>query len=120
MSEGLTDITGSGIGWFIIKKYNITLLGSFYGRRGLGTQISGKPFHSGYYSFGVGYDSSAGATDIWGIIFVSPKTEISGKNICERISFRRCHKKKYNKNNEKLAPLFASEVVQRRGWLSYR
>ncbi|EHX7026064.1 hypothetical protein K1998_004196, partial [Salmonella enterica subsp. enterica serovar Typhi] len=69
------------------KKYNITLPSVFMDEALKNDQ--GKPFHSGYYSFGVGYDSpSVGATDIWGLFSVSPKTgDIWEEYSCERISF---------------------------------
>ncbi|HCI0190712.1 TPA: hypothetical protein NN370_003583, partial [Salmonella enterica] len=95
-------------------KYNITLPSVFIDEALKNDQ--GKPFHSGYYSFGVGYDSpSVGATDIWGLFSVSPKTgDIWEEYSCERISFPALQKIQ-QEIMKKTGATFASEVVQRRG-----
>ncbi|EAA5455683.1 hypothetical protein DQC86_24020 [Salmonella enterica subsp. enterica] len=114
--EGLTETQAQALLVLSLKnkKYNITLPGVFMDEALKNDQ--GKPFHSGYYSFGVGYDSpSAGATDIWGLFSVSPKTgDIWEEYSCERISFPALQKIQ-QEIMKKTGATFASEVVQRRG-----
>ncbi|QZE45841.1 hypothetical protein Cf24236_1059 [Citrobacter farmeri] len=65
--EGLTKRQTQSLPIFSLKheKYNVLLPGVFID--GDLKDKQGKFFHSGYYSFGVGYVSpSAGATDVWG------------------------------------------------------
>lgn len=114
--SGLTETQIQSLLVFSLKneKYNVELPGVFLDG-GLKDK-KGNPFHPGYFSFGVGYDSpSAGATDVWGLFSVSPVTgDIWEEYSCKRISFPALQKIQKG-IMKKTGATFASEVVQRRG-----
>lgn len=113
---GLTEMQAKSLLVLSLKneKYNVSRPGIFMDDDLKDKQ--GKAFHPGYYTFGVGYDSpSAGATDIWGMFSISPKTgDVWEEYTCTQISFPELQKIQQI-IIKKTGVTFADEVAQRRG-----
>ncbi len=80
------------------------------------TDANGKPPHSGYFDFSLGYDNpKAGATEYWGLFVVSVLTgDVWEINLCKRFAFpalQRLQKKIMKRTGKNMA----DEKVQRKG-----
>lgn len=116
--EGMTKTQAEKVLIIVLRhqKYNLSLEGIFID--GDLQDEQGNVPHPGYYDFSLGYDTpTAGATDYLGLFSVSPKTgDIWEINECERVVFPELQKIQQG-IMEKNGATFASEVVQRRGWV---